>query len=470
MTPSSAPIRRKRAQPQPAESARSLAVTVLTDVGSGRKTLDALLDEIGDAPGLPDRRDRDLFNALVFGVLRWRGRLDFILARFSRLPPEKIEPAVLNILRVALFQLAFLTRVPASAAVNTAVELTKARSNARAAAFVNAVLHKAAGGHAQVRLPDLDRAPAHGLAVEHSLPEWLIARWLTRYGRAAALALCASLNVIPPLTLRANTLKTTAAGLIESLRGQAETVEAASVAPEGVRVRGLQAKLTELPAFGNGWFQVQDEAAQLVALLLSPRPGETVLDLCAGRGGKTGHIAQLMGNRGSITAADRHAGRLAQLTEEMTRLGVTITATEQWDAADPVPAPHAGRYDRVLLDAPCSGLGTLGRNPDIRWSASERELPALARLQSRLIENASRCLKPGGLLVYSVCSPEPEETTAVVEGFLKKCPGVSIDRRPQDLPACLRPLLDPRGCLQTYPQLSYMDGFFAVRLKRDTRL
>jgi 16S rRNA (cytosine967-C5)-methyltransferase len=399
-------------------------------------------------------------------VLRRRGRLDCILSHFSRLPPDKIEPAIMNILRVALFQLAHLTRVPPSAAVNTAVDLAKARSSPRAAAFVNAVLRKAAAGHAQIRFPDPDRAPAKFLAAEHSLPHWIAERWLARYGRQGASALGEAINEIPPLTLRTNTIKTTPSELIRSLEGKADAVAAATVAPDAVLVRGLRVKLTELSAFNDGWFQVQDEAAQLVSLLLAPRPGETVLDLCAGRGGKTGHIAQIMGNRGSITAVDKHAGRLAQLAAEMRRLGVAIAAAEAWDASGPIPPSCAGRFDRVLLDAPCSGLGTLGRNPDIRWSASERELPALARLQSRLLENAWRCLKPGGVLVYSVCSPEPEETTTVVEGFLKKHPGAAIDRAPQDLPALLRPLTDPRGCLQTYPQLSYMDGFFAVRLKR----
>ncbi len=469
MTPS-APIRRKRPSAPPPETARSLAVTVLTELGRGRKTLDAMLDEIGDAAALPDRRDRDLFNALVFGVLRRRARLDFILSHFSRLPPDKIEPAIMNILRVALFQLAHLTRVPPSAAVNTAVDLAKARSSPRAAAFVNAVLRKAAAGHARIEYPDFNRDPAKSLAAEHSLPEWLAERWLTRYGKEAATALCETLNEIPPLTLRTNTIKTTPAELVQSLKGKAEAVEAAALAPDGVRVRGLHLKLTELAAFQDGWFQVQDEAAQLVSLLLAPRPMETILDLCAGRGGKTGHIAQLMENRGSITAVDSHPGRLAQLSAEMGRLGITIAATEAWDASGPIPPTRAGRFDRVLLDAPCSGLGTLGRNPDIRWSASRNELRALAGLQTKLLESAALCLKAGGVLVYSVCSPEPEETEAVVGAFLKQHRELSVEGRPHDLPGCLRPLIGPKGYLQTYPHLRYMDGFFAVRFKRSNRM
>ena len=462
---SAAPILRKRPQPSPTPDARSLAVSLLTELGRGRRTLDAMLDEIGDAAGLPDRRDRDFFNALVFGVLRWRGRLDFILSRFSKMPSAKIEPEVMNILRVALFQLAYLTRVPPSAAVNTAVEMTKSRSTPRAAAFVNAVLRKAAAGHAKVEFPAFNQAPVACLAAEHSLPEWLVEAWLKRYGPQDTRALCAAVNLIPPLTLRANTLKASRSELMQALKGQAETVEAAAIASDAVIVRSLRTKLTELAAFREGRFQVQDEAAQLVSVLLAPRPGETVLDLCAGRGGKTGHIAQLMGNRGTIVAVDSNAARLAQLREEMRRLGVTITAAEQSDAAGRPADAMSGRFDRVLLDAPCSGLGTLGRNPDIRWSSSKRELRALSGLQARLLEHAAGCVKPGGLIVYSVCSPEPEETEAVIKAFLAKDRSFRTENRTDDLPRSVRPLVGSTGCLQTYPHLRYMDGFFAVRLR-----
>lgn len=463
---SAAPIVRKRPKTLPKPDARSLAVSLLTELDRGRRTLDALLDEIGDAAGLPDRRDRDLFNALVFGVLRWRGRLDFILARFSKMPSAKIEPEVMNILRVALFQLTHLTRVPPSAAVNTAVEMTKALSTPRAAAFVNAILRKASAAHSQVRFPAFDQAPVACLAAEHSLPEWLVDRWLKRYGPQNARALCTSINDIPPLTLRTNTLKTSRPELMQALKGQAQTVEAAGIAPDAVIVRSLQTKLTELAAFRQGWFQVQDEAAQLVSFLLAPRPGETVLDLCAGRGGKTGHIAQLMGNRGTIVAADSNAGRLAQLCEEMRRLGVAIAAAEQWNATLRPPDAFGGRFDRVLIDAPCSGLGTLGRNPDIRWSSSKAELRALSGMQVRLLEHAAGWVKPGGLIVYSVCSLEPEETEDVIRAFLAQHRGFRIESRTDDLPEFARSIVDSRGCLQTYPHLRYMDGFFAARLRK----
>jgi 16S rRNA (cytosine967-C5)-methyltransferase len=463
---SSPRVIRKRTQRLTGADARSLAVALLTELENGERTLDALLDEVGDAAELPDRRDRVLFNAIVFGVLRWRGRLDYILARFSKLPAAKIEPAVLNILRVGLFQVVHLTRVPPSAAVNTAVELAKSRATERAASFVNAVLRKAAAEHDRVVFPEWTRSPVKALAAEASFPEWLLERWLTRYGPDGTRALCDSINAIPPLTLRANTLKTTRTELMAALNEQAEAIEATTRAADGIRVRGLQKKLPELAAFQNGWFQVQDEAAQLVSVLLDPQPGEHVLDACAGRGGKTGHLAQLMRNRGTIVAVDTSAGRLAQLREEMRRLGVTIGVAEEWDVAGGVAERYAGRFDRILIDAPCSGLGTLRRNPDIRWSSSPKKLRPLAGMQLRLLEGAAGALKPHGVMVYAVCSPEPEETEAVVKAFLEKNRSFRVDRQPRDLPEAVRPLAGPMGFLQTYPHLHCMDGFFAARLKK----
>lgn len=438
---------------------------MLTELEQGRRTLDALLEEFDAAARIRTQQDRDLFNALVFGVLRWRGRLDHILVRFSKTPLPRVDPTVRNILRVGLFQLTHLDRIPAAAAVNTAVEATKSLAAPWVAAFVNAVLRKAAAAHASVAFPSPDSDPVGSLAARHALPEWLAARWRERYGAEAAEGLCASVNRIPPLTLRVNTLKADRAGLIGSLAAEAESAAAAETAPEAVVVTGLSRRLTELGAFRDGWFQVQDEAAQLVSLMLAPRPGESVLDACAGRGGKSGHLAQLMGDQGRLTAADRSAARLALLAREMRRLGVESVTPRQWDW-EQSPGPNGlGRFDRVLLDAPCSGLGTLRRNPDIKWAATQAGLERHRDIQLRLLESAATCLEPKGVLVYAVCSPEPEETGQVIDAFLARSPAFCIDPDPGLLPPAAAALRDPRGCLQTYPHVSYMDGFYAVRLK-----
>ncbi len=445
--------------------ARTLAVVLLTELAQGRQTLDALLEERDRAEPIRLQKDRDLFNALVFGVLRWRGRLDHILARFSKIPLSKIEPVVLNVLRVGLFQMTHLDRIPASAAVNTAVDITKALGTPWVAPFVNAVLRKAAVAHAAVEFPGPDSAPACALATRHSLPEWLASRWVARYGEEAAESLCESLNRVPPLTLRTNTLKASRAELVRSLVAECKSAVDADIAPDAVVVAGLRRRLTELTAFRDGWFQVQDEAAQLVSLLLDPQPGDTVLDACAGRGGKSGHLAQMMRDQGRVTAVDRSAARLSLLADEMQRLGVSIVTPRLWDWEQSPETGGIGHFDRVLLDAPCSGLGTLRRNPDIKWSAAEKDLGRHGGIQLRLLQHAAACLKPKGVLVYAVCSSEPEETKEVIEAFLERHPSFEIDGSRGHLPGAAAALLDPSGCLQIYPHVGYMDGFFAARLK-----
>jgi 16S rRNA (cytosine967-C5)-methyltransferase len=416
--------------------------------------------------GLRDARDRDLLNALVFGVLRWRGRLDFLIARFSKTPITKLDPPILNILRTAFFQLVFLTRIPPSAAVHTAVDLAKSMSAPWVGAFVNAVLRRAAAEHAAIGFPDPGVAPVQALAAIWAFPEWLVKRWVDRYGRESAAALCESIDSIPPLTLRVNTLKTTRSDVMAALSAEADKVEAAPAAPDGIRVHGPGKRLTELAGFQLGWYQVQDEAAQLVSLLLAPQPGETVLDACAGRGGKTGHLAQLMGNQGLIAALDLSGARLAELRQEMQRLGVSIVSTQEAGLGSTIAAAPPQGFDRVLLDAPCSGLGTLRRNPDIKWAAGKKDLKRHHDTQLKLLQQAAGHVRTGGVLVYAVCSPEPEETVDVVRAFLAKSSKFETDGTAPDLPEPIRPFLDSQGFLQTYPHLRYMDGFFGARLRR----
>jgi 16S rRNA (cytosine967-C5)-methyltransferase len=456
----------KLRSPQRDGDPRLQAVRLLVELQRGRQTLDALMDRLEAAEGLRDGRDRSLLNAIVFGVLRWRGRLDYLIARFSKTPIGKIDPFTLNILRTGLFQLVFLTRIPPSAAVNTAVAMAKSLSAPWVASYVNAVLRRAAAEHASVRLPDPRKEPLKALAVTWAFPEWLVERWIGRYGSDVTALLCESINAIPPLSLRTNTLKASRRDVIAALAADADGVEATGVSPDGLRVKGLRVRLTDVTAFRQGWFQVQDEAAQLVSLLLAPRPGETVLDACAGRGGKTGHLAQLMANQGGLKAMDQSAVRLQQLREEMRRLGVSNVSVLEGDLGQPASPDLQERFDRVLLDAPCSGLGTLQRNPDIKWASGKQGLQRYHTMQFRLLERAAERVKPGGVLVYAVCSPEPEESIEVVKAFLAQTPEFQPDGDPQDLPEPLRRLLDPQGFLQTYPHLRYMDGFFAARLRR----
>jgi 16S rRNA (cytosine967-C5)-methyltransferase len=224
--------------------------------------------------------------------------------------------------------------------------------------------------------------------------------------------------------------------------------------------------ISDLAAFNNGWFQVQDEAAQLVSLLLNPQPGESVLDACAGLGGKTAHLAQLLRNKGSIIAMDKDEKKLQQLDSEMQRLGVSIVRTTCYDLNLPLDLKLQGNFDRILLDAPCSGLGVLRRNPDIKWKSSETDLKRHAGVQKRFLENLAPLVKLNGILVYAVCSIEPEENEAVITPFLKKHPEFVIDKNLEKLPETLHSMVEPAAGFKTLPLLNHMDGFYFVRLKR----
>ena len=445
---------------------RKTALDALNTLTRGKKTLDSILCDIPQDDRYLSRKDRALFTAMVFGVLRWRNRLDHIILHFSKTPIQKIEPAVLNILRLGLFQIIYLDRVPDSAAVNTSVEMTKQIGAFRATGFVNALLRKSATNYGDVHFPAFDSDPVAFLSTGQSLPGWLAKRWLKRFDKESLTTLCNTINSVPPITIRTNTLKTTREQLIVSLADEVERLEPTATAPDGVRLFNPKQSISDLTAFNNGWFQVQDEAAQLVSLLLNPQPGESVLDACAGLGGKTAHLAQLLLNKGSIIAMDKNEKKLQQLDSEMQRLGVSIVRTTSYDLNLPLDLKLQGNFDRILLDAPCSGLGVLRRNPDIKWKSSETDLKRHAGVQKRFLENLAPLVNLNGILVYTVCSIEPEENEAVITPFLKKHPEFVIDKNLGKLPETLHSLVESAAGFKTLPLLNHMDGFYFVRLKR----
>lgn len=458
--------RRRTATPVPDADARSAALGVLERLEGGKTTLDALLDDTLPMRDALGRRDRALFNQLVYGVLRWRMRLDAVIGVQADRPLHKIATTVRNILRLALFQIQFMDRIPPSAAVNTAVNLARSHGVAKAAGFINALLRNHLRDPGSFCLPDAQAAPVDHLAVSASLPRWLAERWIGRFGADGARALGNAINTIPSITLRCNGLKNTMDELMAALTDEADTVEALAALPGAVRLVAPRRPIARMQAFADGRFAVQDGAAQLVSLLLAPRPGETVLDACAGLGGKTGHLAQLMENRGRLVALDSIGAKLARLEGEMQRLGAAIVHARQMDL-NHAPAPDAlPRFDRILLDAPCSGLGVLRRNPDAKWAAQKQGIARFAKRQLRFLTHLAPLLKPGGTLVFSVCSMESEENEAVIERFLKNHPNFVIDSLESTENRCVRPYLDADGFFRTFPHVHKLDGFFAARLHR----
>ena len=446
--------------------ARKAAFETLNTLDKGRNTLDGLLEKIPSEEIPAARRDRALFQMIVFGVLRWRSRLDFIISRFSTKRIDKIDSRVLNILRLALFQIIYLDRIPNSAAVNTAVEIAKACIAPRVAGYVNAVLRRATREYPSLSFPDIENNAIAATAVAKSFPEWIVHRWINRYGLEVTSSLCDAINTIPPISVRTNTLKTTPQELTEALVKEAEHIKPTPFAPDGITFVNPKTAIAELNTFKKGWFQVQDEAAQMVSILLDPQPGESVLDACAGLGGKTGHIAQLMKNEGSIVALDINEDKLLRLDAEMQRLGISIVKTACRNAEASNLQQHFDQFDRVLLDAPCSGLGIMRRNPDIKWRNSKKNLTKYKTRQLALLERLSALVKPCGYLVYAVCSPEPEENEIVVNEFLKKNTEFVINKQPEGLADKMGSMMAPDGFFKTFPHFNQMDGFAFVRLQR----
>jgi len=439
-----------------AKGARGAAFTVLNRVEGGDAFADILL--MKETEGLAPN-DAGLATEIVYGVLRWKLRLDYAIDFFSSIRTKKLEHRVLNALRIGAYQLLFLDRVPAPAAINESVKLLR-KEGARKAGFVNAVLRKVSSEKASIAAP-VDGDDARRISIEWSHPEWLVKRWVSRYGAGEAEALCRANQEAPPRVVRVNTLATDRERLVDELIAAGYAASPAKYSPFGVEVAAGPA----LSALDPRYY-IQDEASQLVSLLLSPEPGSKVLDACAAPGGKTTHLAQLMENRGSILALDRSEARLKSVEGAASRLGSAIIRTRLADASASLETVEEGAFDCILLDAPCTGLGVVRRSPDIRYRRNEKDIASAAVNQAALIENLARYLKEGGRLVYSTCSFEPEETDCIVEGFLERNPGYLLEDASEILPEACAPLVDEKGFFRPVTHEHGMDGFFGARIRR----
>ena len=442
------------------KSPRATAVEILDRIDQKGEYAEPLLDAALSDGSIPNPHDRALLTELVYGTLRMRGRIDWIIARLYKGEAAALQAPVPSILRTGLYQLLYTDRIPAFAAVNEAVSIAKKECPA-AAGLVNAILRNALREKENIAWPEMAKDPGKAIAVLHSHPRWLVERWLDQYGFDETIAICKENNAIPQTVVRVNRLKATREEVIAALATEEIVAEKTRWSEEGLHLSGSTAGLRETAAFRDGWIRVQDEASQLVSRLVAPKPGERVLDLCAGAGGKTLHMAALMENRGEIVAVDLHPDKLHLLEAEAGRLGVTITTTHAGDAKA-LPERFRGGFDCVLLDAPCSGLGTLRRNPEIRWRIAPADLETSMSLQKRLLKSAADYVKPGGRLVYGVCTLTPEENESVAAHLLATRP--EFKRIP---PAEIHPeLIDADGFLRTFPHRHGTDGFFGAVFTR----
>lgn len=447
------------------DPARVMAFTVLNEIDSSQSFSNLTLNHEFKKNKL-DKRDRGFVTELVYGVIRMKKHLDYIINQFSKKPVINLDNSIRNLLRLGVYQIKFLDKVPARAAIHSTVELAKKDHHQGIIKFINGVLRAIDRGLSEVRFPDLTKDPIRHIAIVYSHPVWLVQKWVERFGVKQTIELCQYNNQVPELTIRANTLKTDIATLCDNLFEQYELdVHLLSYPDEGLLMESAGG-FTELSEFQNGHFTVQGQASMLVAHALQLEVGMKVLDLCAAPGGKTTHIAALMENQGEILAVDFYPHKIELIKKNCKRLGVTNVQTL---CADSTTLVLSEQYDRVLLDAPCSGLGLLREKPEIRWKKGPEDIEELVNLQSRLIKKGLSYLKTGGIMVYSTCTITQEENELAVDTILNNGDVELIDLR-YLLPLTEQDIWLAQGRNQPYleflPHISETEGFFITAVKK----
>jgi 16S rRNA (cytosine967-C5)-methyltransferase len=447
----------ERREPKLPSNPREAALRILFAVDTRSAFSDRLLDAAHGGDHGMGAADSSLMHELVKGTLRWRGRLDAALESRIHIGFKQLPPWIQNILRLGAYQLLFLDRIPVHAAVDESVKLANQYGHPGTAGLVNSVLRRLAEEKDTIVVPEGD--DAESLATWGSHPAWIVERWLDQFGPEATRALLLANNRPARLGLRANPLRATRDQLIAALASEGAAAEPAPLAAELVWIDGNHAPLS-LAAFRKGLCTVQDESECLVGRLLAPQTHERVLDLCAAPGGKSTHIAELMGDEGEVWAVELQAARLKSLEQNVARLGLhSIHAVEGDGRSYAFPMP----FDRVLVDAPCSGFGVLGRRADARWRKGPSILREMPAVQLELLIAAAKYARPGGVVVYSVCSFEPEETVDVVERLLRQAPTLVLESAVGVLPESA---VDEQGFMRVLPHVHGCDGAFAARFRR----
>lgn len=443
------------------KSARELALLVLQGVDEHGAYANIELNRILEAHK-PEKQERAFATELVYGTLRNLQHIDHILSQFIKRPLKDLTVWVRNILRLGVYQLKFVERIPASAACNESVNLVKKYGHKGVVAFANGVLRNIGRNLDNLKYPSLAKDPVGHISIVYSHPQWMVQRWLEQFGVEATIQLCQTNNQAASLTARVNTLKISRAELMERLQAQGIKTQSTRWSADGLVLQGVDS-LHSLDLFQQGLFQIQDESSMLVAPVVDPQPHQLVVDTSAAPGGKTTHLGQLMQNQGTIYACDLHPHKLELIKENCQRLGIDIVQTFALDATQ-LPQEWTGRANRVLVDAPCSGLGVLRRRPDARWRKEAGDLVAIQQLQLAILASAANLVQPGGVLVYSTCTITPEENQEVVQAFLADHPEFQLDALAPYLPADF-PLEQPQaGWVQILPHLHDMDGFFIARM------
>jgi 16S rRNA (cytosine967-C5)-methyltransferase len=444
--------------------ARSCAVKILCRCERTDSYLEKLIDAELNNDTLNDF-DKALLNEISHGVIRWMRRLDWFLNGFYRGNYEKCLPEVRNAMRVALYQIMFLNKIPYSAAVNEAVEFVKRIHGEKHAGVVNGLLRTIIRTLENLVWPTREIDEVNYLGIIQSHPNWMVNRWIKRFGFDDAVKLCEENNKRPVMALRVNNLKITTNDFEEYLKEKNLFYRKGNYLDNFFTTKTMSKIYTD-SYFKEGFFSIQDESAGLAAKLVSPEKTDLILDVCAAPGGKTAFMSELMNNEGKIIAVDKYLSRIEVMNRNLERLGVKNAETIHDDISEPksvlLKETLIGKADKILVDAPCSGLGVLSKKPDIKWKREIEDIMKLQTLQLEILENSVKYLKPGGVIIYSTCTMETEENMDVVKLFLEKNKNFEIENAGKFVS---EKVVNADGCIELFPHINNVDGAFSVRLK-----
>jgi 16S rRNA (cytosine967-C5)-methyltransferase len=442
---------------------REIALKILYDINQKGAYSNIAVNKYLECSEL-QKIDKAFITELVYGTLRRRLTIDWIIGQFSTLKRNRISDWVLNILRMGIYQLIYMEKVPQSAACNESVKLSKKYGHKASSGYVNAVLRNVARNRDKIAYPDKHKEYIRFLSIKHSHPQWLVEKWVRIFGGEFTEKLLAGNNETADFIVRVNTLKISRKKLIEELRIEGIDAVEGKYAEEAVILKN-PSSISRLESFRKGYFQVQDESSMLAVKVLAPQPGEFIMDVCSAPGGKASHIAQVMGNRGTVLARDIHEHKIGLVKGTVDRMGLNIVRTEIFDAAVS-DSNYIMKADRVLVDAPCTGLGIIRRKPEIKWSRNMENINEIIELQAKILNTSSNYVKPGGVLVYSTCTINPEENEEVVREFIS----MNTAFKTEDI-SCMLPenIIKPKassGYIQMLPNVHGTDGFFIARMRR----
>jgi len=450
---------------------REIVLKVLFKIDSKKGYINIILNELLEKNRVTTR-DAAFINQITYGVVRNRNKLDWVISQFSIKDLSETPIWIRNILRMGVYQLLFLDKVPDYAVCNESVQLAKKYGNPKISKFINSILRNIIRNRENIYWPHKDREPALYISVVYSHPYWIIERWLKRFGFENTVKICKANNKIPTLVVRTNTLKVSRIELKEILEKEGILVKEGIFTEEALYIKGVS-NITKSSTYKEGLFQIQDEASILVSHLVAPLPGEFIIDICSAPGGKTTHLAQLMNNQGTVLAIDKNKARILMVEENCQRLGIKIVKTKLNDDTK-LDINFLNKADKVLVDAPCTGLGVLRRKPDLKWQAYNlKRFQRLSKLQIQILSTASNYSKIGGKLIYSTCSTEPEENEEVVSEFLDKngnfeLEGLNEFIKERKLKVFKLNQNNQKKFFQIYPGLSNLDldGFFMAKMIR----